>query len=121
MSVWESVEALRAYVYGDAHVAVLRRRREWFERLGEPETALWWVPAGTMPTVADAEERLAHLRAHGPTPRAFTLREPRPAPASGGGRRQPGSRAQAVPSMQGMAAPPAPPPRRPADRRASRC
>ena len=82
MSVWESVEALRAFVYGEAHVAVLRRRREWFERLGEPETALWWVPAGTTPTVADAEERLGQLRAHGPTERAFTLREPRPAPAA---------------------------------------
>jgi hypothetical protein len=75
LSVWESVEALRAFVYGDAHAAVLRRRREWFERLGEPETALWWVPAGTTPTVAEAEERLAHLRAHGPTERAFTLRQ----------------------------------------------
>jgi heme-degrading monooxygenase HmoA len=28
MSVWESVEALGAYVYGEAHRAVLRRRRE---------------------------------------------------------------------------------------------
>ena len=82
MSVWESVEALRAYVYGDAHAAVLRRRREWFARLGEPETALWWIPAGAIPTIADAEERLGHLRARGPSPRAFTLREPRPAPSS---------------------------------------
>jgi Domain of unknown function (DUF3291) len=80
LSVWESVESLRAFVYGSAHAAVLRRRREWFERLGEPETALWWVPAGTIPTIADAEERLAHLRTHGPTPRAFTLREVRQPP-----------------------------------------
>jgi heme-degrading monooxygenase HmoA len=82
MSVWESVEALRAFVHGEPHAAVLRRRREWFERLGAPETALWWLPAGTIPTVADAEERLAHLRAHGPTPHAFTLRAPMAAPGS---------------------------------------
>src|SRR6201992_1035802 len=44
MSVWESVETLAAYVYGDAHRAVLRRRREWFEPLREAFTALWWVP-----------------------------------------------------------------------------
>ena len=31
LSVWESVEALGAYVYGEAHLAVLRRRRQWFE------------------------------------------------------------------------------------------
>jgi heme-degrading monooxygenase HmoA len=83
MSVWESVEALRAYVSGDAHAAVLRRRREWFERLGEPETALWWILAGTIPTVADAEERLTRLRADGPTPEAFTLRRTVPAPSTG--------------------------------------
>jgi len=91
MSVWESVEALRAFVYGDAHAAVLRRRREWFARLAEPETALWWEPAGATPTVADAEERLGHLRAHGPSPHAFTLRDPRPPPAA----RRPVSRAGA--------------------------
>ena len=33
MSVWESVETLAAYAYGDAHIAILRRRREWFERM----------------------------------------------------------------------------------------
>jgi heme-degrading monooxygenase HmoA len=87
MSVWQSLEALRAFVYGDAHAAVLRRRREWFVRLGQPETALWWVPAGTTPGLEDAEERLAHLRAHGATPRAFTLREPAPAPGVHLGRR----------------------------------
>ena len=36
LSVWESVETLAAYVYGDAHRAVLRRRREWFELMREP-------------------------------------------------------------------------------------
>ncbi len=81
MSVWESVEALRAFVYGEDHAAVLRRRREWFERLAEPETALWWVPAGSIPSVADAEARLARLRAYGPTPHAFTLRDVAQPPA----------------------------------------
>ncbi len=36
--------------------------------------ALWWVPAGHRPTVAEAESRVLHLRTHGPTPYAFTLR-----------------------------------------------
>jgi hypothetical protein len=75
MSVWESVEALRAFVYSGDHLAVMRRRREWFERMGEAFLALWWVPAGNVPTLGEAEERLDHLREHGPTPRAFTLRQ----------------------------------------------
>jgi Domain of unknown function (DUF3291) len=80
MSVWESVEALGAFVYRSAHAGVMRRRREWFVPMRESVTALWWVPAGTVPTVAEAETRLRHLRAHGPTPHAFTFRDPFPSP-----------------------------------------
>ncbi len=76
LSVWESLEALRSFVYTQrAHVAVLRRRREWFERLGESSVVLWWVPAGHRPSVEEAEQRLAALRADGPTPAAFSFRE----------------------------------------------
>jgi hypothetical protein len=81
MSVWESIETLAAYAYGEPHRAVLRRRREWFEQMKEVSTALWWVPRGHVPTVAEAEERVAHLRAHGPTPRAFTFRVHFPPPS----------------------------------------
>ena len=82
MSVWESVEAVAAYVFGDAHLAVLRRRREWFERMTDAYTALWWIPRGHIPTIHEAEVRVMHLRAHGPTPYAFTLREHFPPPDS---------------------------------------
>ncbi len=83
MSVWETVEELAAYVYGDSHLPVLRRRREWFERMKEAYAAVWWIPRSQVPTISDAEDRVEHLRAHGPTPYAFTLREHFPAPASG--------------------------------------
>jgi hypothetical protein len=82
MSVWESVEALAAFVYGDAHREVLRRRREWFERLTDLYTAAWWIPRGHIPTIAESEERLKHLRRHGPTPYAFTLKVYFPPPDS---------------------------------------
>jgi hypothetical protein len=80
MSVWESLEALRGFVYTNrAHLAVLRRRREWFARM-EAHMCLWWVPAGHEPSVAEAEERLDTLRALGPTPDAFTFRRSFPPP-----------------------------------------
>ena len=82
MSVWESVETLGAWVYGAAHLPVLRRRREWFERMKDAYAALWWIPRGHIPTVGEAEDRVTHLRRHGPTPRAFTLREHFPPPDS---------------------------------------
>jgi hypothetical protein len=80
MSVWESVEALAAYVYSDAHRAVLRRRREWFEQMTDAYTALWWIPRGHIPTPAEAEDRVRQLRAHGPTPDVFTLKVHFPPP-----------------------------------------
>ena len=83
MSVWASVADLGAYVFDPEHVAIMRRRREWFEHMDRAYTALWWVPAGQRPTVREAEERVAHLRAHGPTPTAFTLAKPFPAPGGG--------------------------------------
>jgi hypothetical protein len=82
MSVWTSVEALADFVYRSAHVDVMRRRREWFERLEAAFTVLWWIPAGHIPTVAEAEERLEALRRNGSTPFAFTFRDPHPAPDS---------------------------------------
>ncbi|MFF8970357.1 DUF3291 domain-containing protein [Streptomyces sp. NPDC014995] len=79
MTVWRDADALTAYMYQGRHREMLARRREWFERVREAMTALWWVPAGHRPTVAEAEARLLHLRAHGPTPYAFTLRTSFPA------------------------------------------
>ncbi|MET7681067.1 DUF3291 domain-containing protein [Streptomyces sp. NPDC005423] len=74
MSVWRDTDALTAFMYQGRHRELLARRREWFERLREATGVLWWVPAGHRPTVAEAEDRLLHLRAHGPAPYAFTLR-----------------------------------------------
>jgi hypothetical protein len=74
-SVWETRQALREYVYRSGHLDALRRRREWFHRHVESHLVLWWIPAGHIPTVDEAMERLTLLRAHGPSPRAFTFRE----------------------------------------------
>jgi hypothetical protein len=74
LTVWESVDALADFTYRTGHVEFLRRRREFFEAATQPILCLWWIAEGTLPTVADALARLDHLRAHGPTPIAFTFR-----------------------------------------------
>jgi heme-degrading monooxygenase HmoA len=81
LSVWESFETLRAFVYSTRHLEVMRHRRAWFSRMADPYLALWWVPAGTIPTVAEAKRRLELLARSGPTPAAFTFRDPFPEPA----------------------------------------
>ncbi len=74
--VWRSRQELWDFVYRSQHLDFLRRRREWFQRLDEPYLVLWWVPAGHIPSMAEALDRLDHLRRAGPTPAAFTFREP---------------------------------------------
>ncbi|SHN08748.1 DUF3291 domain-containing protein [Actinacidiphila paucisporea] len=81
-STWESVEALKDFAYHTDHLRVLSRRREWFQPLGGPHQALWWVPAGHRPSVAEAMGRIAILRERGSGPQAFTFRDPHSAPVA---------------------------------------
>jgi heme-degrading monooxygenase HmoA len=78
MSVWESIEALKQYVYRSAHAEVLRQRRDWFEHFTGAYMAMWWVPAGHIPGIDEAKKRLAHLEAHGPSQFAFTFKTVQP-------------------------------------------
>jgi hypothetical protein len=75
MSVWASIEALFAFVYQTGHTAIMRRRRAWFEKPTEAHMALWWIPAGTLPSAQDGKARLLHLRAHGPGAFAFSFKQ----------------------------------------------
>jgi hypothetical protein len=80
MSVWEDADSLSQFVFKSAHVEIMRRRREWFERMVEAYLVLWWVPKGHLPTVDEALAKLVRLREHGPSPEAFTFRTAFPPP-----------------------------------------
>lgn len=73
VSVWRNVESLNQYVYGSAHIEIMRRRREWFERMKQAYVVLWWVPKGHRPSIAEAVARLDLLRSKGPSAEAFTF------------------------------------------------
>jgi hypothetical protein len=83
LSVWRSLPALWEFVYASRHLDVMRRRREWFERM-ESYQALWWLPPGTLPSVEAAKQRLERLGRDGPGPEAFTFRTPWPPPVASG-------------------------------------
>jgi len=76
MSLWTGLDALRDFAFRSAHRDVLARRREWFATLDQAYAVLWWLPAGQIPTLEQAAERLECLRRDGPGPRAFTFRQP---------------------------------------------
>jgi hypothetical protein len=84
LSVWETPEQLHDFVYQTGHTPYLRRRREWFQKLDAAFLVCWWVPAGHVPTVDEAMDRLALLQRDGVSDEAFTLRDRRPAPLTPG-------------------------------------
>ena|SRR5688572_23002455 len=85
MSVWTDAESLFEFVYRSAHTPIMGRRREWVEKWDGPYQALWWIEAGTIPTIDDALARLWLLDRYGPSARAFTFKARFPSPDVGGG------------------------------------
>jgi hypothetical protein len=75
MSVWASLEQLSNYVYKSAHVDIMKRRKEWFERMPEASTVLWWVPQGHRPDAHEGMQRLQSLRAMGPSDKGFGFKQ----------------------------------------------
>ncbi|WP_346837305.1 DUF3291 domain-containing protein [Microbulbifer sp. SAOS-129_SWC] len=82
MSVWESLSTLKDYVYAGDHLKLLQNKKSWFEKMAAPSLALWWIPAGTLPTIDDARRALAALQEGGSTAAAFTFARPCPPPES---------------------------------------
>ncbi len=82
MSVWESVESLRAFTYQTQHVQFFRKRAQWFEKPSQPGYALWWIPAGRVPTIEEGKERLELYRTNGATSEAFWFSQPFAAPVA---------------------------------------
>jgi hypothetical protein len=84
MSVWTDAQSLFDFVYRTAHTPVMAKRRDYFERFDGAYQALWWIPAGEIPTVSDAFARLWMLERFGPTAHAFTFKARFPAPGLDG-------------------------------------
>lgn len=71
LTVWETVEALRTFVFGTIHKQFYDRKDEWFELLGKPHFVMWHIPEGHRPTQDEALARLAHFEENGDTDHAF--------------------------------------------------
>lgn len=74
MSVWDSTDALKNFMFRTHHRNFLRRKKEWFHNMPEDSYVLWWVPKGHVPTIEEAIEKLDFLRSNGDTPYAFTFK-----------------------------------------------
>jgi hypothetical protein len=80
ITVWRSIDQLAAFAYRNlTHRAVLRRRSEWFVEL-PAYLALWWIEAGTTPSLQEALAKLELIGRLGPTSDAFDFRSVFPPP-----------------------------------------
>jgi len=75
LTVWESIEALKAFIYKGDHLDAFKRRKEWFVPMKESHLALWWIPKGHIPTIAEAQSKLEQLWEYGPSEEVFTFRK----------------------------------------------
>ncbi|HEY4607974.1 MAG TPA: GNAT family N-acetyltransferase [Ilumatobacteraceae bacterium] len=77
LTVWTSIEALKAFAFRGVHREFFRRRAEWFVE-GSTRTALWWISAADRPTTGDAKRRLDFVEAFGASPYTFQFGQVHP-------------------------------------------
>ena len=82
VTIWRDLDALKNYIYGEEHLAMMRRKREWFKPAVAPQVVLWWVAEGHRPDVPEACQKLAQFTEQGATPDAFSIRQPFPPPGT---------------------------------------
>lgn len=75
ISVWESVEDLKNFVYYSGHIEVFIKRAKWFEKMKTAHMALWWIEAGKNPTAEEARNKLLELDRNGDTDSSFSFKK----------------------------------------------
>jgi hypothetical protein len=71
LSVWESVEALENFVWNTVHSRFYNAKASWFEKAEAPHFVMWTIPAGHIPSLDEAKDRLEHLQRNGGSDFAF--------------------------------------------------
>ncbi|MBT8236331.1 MAG: DUF3291 domain-containing protein [Bacteroidia bacterium] len=75
ISVWERIEDLIDFTYKSPHLAIYKRKKEWFAKMDTPHIVCWYVEAGKIPSLEEAKTRMIYLQSHGETPFAFTFKK----------------------------------------------
>ncbi len=71
LSVWESADAFRHFVWNTLHKHFMTRKADWFVPSEQAHFVMWWVAEGHRPSLTEGKERLAQLRCDGPSAAVF--------------------------------------------------
>ena len=83
MSVWETIDHLKAYIFESAHLELWKNRSQWLLKPERPHLAMWWIPVGNFPSVEEGRRRLTLIEQNGATSEAFHFAQTFPAPIHG--------------------------------------
>jgi hypothetical protein len=81
MSVWETLEDLKVFVYQSFHKELLSNKRDWFSKITSSHQALWWIRKGRLPSVNEGKIKLLQLDREGPSEEVFSIAKPSLPPA----------------------------------------
>lgn len=76
LSVWESIDSLKQFVYKSIHKELIKGKGEWMNKMPEMHQVLWWIPAGHTPSTQEANDKLNLIREIGPSAEAFSFAKP---------------------------------------------
>jgi len=76
LTLWRDLESVAAFAYHGVHREALSKRGDWFDGGTWPAYVAWWVDGRHQPDWTEAVDRIDHLHDHGPTPVAFSFRQP---------------------------------------------
>ena len=80
ISVWDSIESLKDFVFKTFHSDFLKRRKEWFKSYGKIQVAMWWIQEGEIPTIEEAVDKLEYLQKNVPSEMVFDFKNIFPKP-----------------------------------------
>lgn len=75
LSVWETLDHLFDFTYRSDHLAIFRKRKQWFHKSRERHMVCWYLEKGMIPSLQESKARLDYLKDHGETPYAFTFKK----------------------------------------------
>ena len=73
MTVWQTFEDLKRFVFNQIHTAVMKDRDKWFDKMPTQVSVMWWVKAGEHPTIAQALQKIELINQIGPSAQAFNF------------------------------------------------
>lgn len=74
LSVWDDPHRLMHFALKSLHGRFLARRAEWFEPMPGPAYVVWPIPAGHVPTLAEAKAAHDRLADQGAGPGAYDFK-----------------------------------------------